>query len=184
VEARWLSPTTGLYDVRARQWAAGVGVFVQVDEYDFHDAFSTLWGWPGQAPPARMDPSGRRGPLPVPVVPPGPWLIPFVVDAVVVGAVAYGAYYWWTHRPTGGPSTMPPTPPAPGPTTAPPPGSPYRTPERPERWPGIGRCKGMNVQDLYRCCRLECKWFKDPDDAPCGPAEEENKACFDACVSQ
>jgi RHS repeat-associated protein len=58
-KARWVSPTTGLYDVRARQWAAGVGVFVQIDEYYFYRSPATFWSWPGQNPAMRRDPYGR-----------------------------------------------------------------------------------------------------------------------------
>jgi hypothetical protein len=32
-KGRWLSPTTGLYDVRARQWAPGIGAFTAIDEF-------------------------------------------------------------------------------------------------------------------------------------------------------
>ena len=50
---------TEVYDMRARQWAPELGTFLSVDEYAFHDARSTLWGWPGQNPLRYADPSGH-----------------------------------------------------------------------------------------------------------------------------
>jgi hypothetical protein len=36
-----------------------MGVFLQVDEFEYHDRGSTLWGWGGQSPVAKPDPAGR-----------------------------------------------------------------------------------------------------------------------------
>jgi len=61
-KGRWASPIAGgTYDVRARQWAPDAGVFLAVDEYRFHDARSTLWGWPRMNPVRWSDPSGHQG---------------------------------------------------------------------------------------------------------------------------
>jgi len=49
----------GIYDVRARQWSPGMGVFTAVDEFEMQDSDSTLWGWPGMNPIAGSDPTGR-----------------------------------------------------------------------------------------------------------------------------
>ncbi|MEZ4264606.1 MAG: hypothetical protein R3B36_36410 [Polyangiaceae bacterium] len=40
-------------------WLPEVGVFSAIDELAYHDATSTLWGWPGQSPYRYSDPSGR-----------------------------------------------------------------------------------------------------------------------------
>ena len=45
--------------MRARQWSAELGVFLEIDEFDHHDLNSTLWGWPSQSPSRYRDPSGR-----------------------------------------------------------------------------------------------------------------------------
>jgi RHS repeat-associated protein len=50
-----------LYDARARMWSPELGTFLSVDEFAFHDARSTLWGWPGQNSIKWRDPSGRIG---------------------------------------------------------------------------------------------------------------------------
>jgi RHS repeat-associated protein len=61
-KGRWFNSVAGgIYDVRARQWSPGAGVFLQVDEFERQDARSTLWGWPSQSPPRFVDPSGRDG---------------------------------------------------------------------------------------------------------------------------
>ena len=52
----------GIYDVRARQWSPGMGVFLQVDEFEMHDRRSTLWGWPHMNPIRTRDPSGKGDP--------------------------------------------------------------------------------------------------------------------------
>jgi YD repeat-containing protein len=50
-KARWFSSVaSGIYDVRARQWAPELGVFLAIDEFGYHDVRSTLWGWPHQSP--------------------------------------------------------------------------------------------------------------------------------------
>jgi hypothetical protein len=36
-----------------------LGVFLSIDEFAYHDARSTLWGWPGQNPYRWRDPTGR-----------------------------------------------------------------------------------------------------------------------------
>jgi RHS repeat-associated protein len=59
-KGRWFSPIAGgTYDVRARQWSPELGIFLNADEFGFHNRRSTLWGWPGQNPEAFGDPSGR-----------------------------------------------------------------------------------------------------------------------------
>ncbi|HSO31030.1 MAG TPA: hypothetical protein VLT33_00900, partial [Labilithrix sp.] len=59
-KARWYSPVAGgIYDVRARQLSPELGSFLSIDEYAFHDAASTLWGWPNQNPVSLSDFSGR-----------------------------------------------------------------------------------------------------------------------------
>ena len=50
---------TELYDARARMWSPRLGTFLSVDEYDFHDPSTTLWGWPGQNSIRWSDPFGR-----------------------------------------------------------------------------------------------------------------------------
>ncbi len=52
-------PGAGLYDVRARAWSPEMGSFTSIDEYAFHDARSTLWGWPGANPARWRDPRGH-----------------------------------------------------------------------------------------------------------------------------
>jgi len=46
--------------VRAREWSPELGVFLSIDEYEFHDRKSTLWGWPNQNPVRFDDPTGRE----------------------------------------------------------------------------------------------------------------------------
>ncbi|MBS2015263.1 MAG: hypothetical protein JST00_20415 [Deltaproteobacteria bacterium] len=59
-KGRWYSPIAGgTYDVRARQWAPEAGVFLAIDEYEWHDSRTTLWGWPGGNPTRYPDPTGR-----------------------------------------------------------------------------------------------------------------------------
>lgn len=69
-KGRWVDALTGLYDVRARQWAPPIGVFLQIDEYKFHDPQGTLWSWPRLNPVRFGDPTGRSAPTPIP--PPNP----------------------------------------------------------------------------------------------------------------
>ena len=59
-KARWFSSLAGgIYDVRARQWAPGMGAFTAVDEFEMHGNNSTLWGWPNQNPLRFLDPTGH-----------------------------------------------------------------------------------------------------------------------------
>jgi RHS repeat-associated protein len=61
-KGRWWSEfggAAGTYDMRARIWAPELGVFLSIDEFAYHDASSTLWGWPGMNPAKYSDPSGR-----------------------------------------------------------------------------------------------------------------------------
>jgi RHS repeat-associated protein len=51
----------GLYDMRARSWSPQLGTFLTIDRYAYHDATSTLWGWPGQNPILFADPLGSDG---------------------------------------------------------------------------------------------------------------------------
>jgi RHS repeat-associated protein len=61
-KGRWYSSiATGIYDVRARQWAPEIGAFLSIDEYAYHDIRSTLWAWPQQNPVALSDTTGRSG---------------------------------------------------------------------------------------------------------------------------
>lgn len=52
----------------------GAGVFLSVDEYEYQDSNSTLWGWPNQNPARFRDPSGRSGRDPSLPLPLGPLL--------------------------------------------------------------------------------------------------------------
>ena len=63
--------------MRARVWLPEVGVFSAIDELAYHDARSTLWGWPGQSPVRWADLDGRCG-----------WLC--AGAAVVAIGIAYG----------------------------------------------------------------------------------------------
>ena len=61
-KGRWWSEfggAAGTYDMRARIWAPELGVFLSIDEFAYHEASSTLWGWPGMNPAKYSDPSGR-----------------------------------------------------------------------------------------------------------------------------
>jgi RHS repeat-associated protein len=61
-KGRWFSPIAGgTYDVRARQWSPELGIFLVIDEFEYHDRKSTLWGWSNQNPLRFRDPSGRDG---------------------------------------------------------------------------------------------------------------------------
>jgi RHS repeat-associated protein len=57
----WTSASAPLVDMRARVWSPGMAAFTSVDELGYHDARSTLWGWPRQNPISWSDPSGRYG---------------------------------------------------------------------------------------------------------------------------
>ena len=63
--------------MRARVWLPEVGVFSAIDELAYHDARSTLCGWPGQSPVRWADLDGRCG-----------WLC--AGAAVVAIGIAYG----------------------------------------------------------------------------------------------
>ena len=63
--------------MRARVWLPEVGVFSAIDELAYHDATTTLWGWPGQSPVRWADQDGRCG-----------WLC--AGAAVVAIGIAYG----------------------------------------------------------------------------------------------
>jgi RHS repeat-associated protein len=59
-KGRWFSSVAGgIYDVRARQWAPELGVFLAVDEFHYHRPHVTLWGWPNQNPARFTDPNGH-----------------------------------------------------------------------------------------------------------------------------
>jgi RHS repeat-associated protein len=68
---------TELYDARARLWAPELGTFLSIDEFQYANRTTTLWGWPGQSPVRYADPSGRCG-----------WVCAGI--AVVAVGVAYG----------------------------------------------------------------------------------------------
>jgi len=84
-KGRWFSSLAGgIYDVRARQWSPGLGVFLQVDLFEMQDPNSVLWGWAGQNPVRRRDPSGHDScgspyPCCAPGDPPGTFCIICVV---------------------------------------------------------------------------------------------------------
>jgi RHS repeat-associated protein len=60
-KGRWFNSLAGgIYDIRARQWSPGMGVFLQIDEFEEHDSNSTLWAWGNQNPARFLDPSGRQ----------------------------------------------------------------------------------------------------------------------------
>jgi RHS repeat-associated protein len=64
-KGRWSSPVAGgTYDVRARQWSPELGIFLSVDEFEMHDAKTTLWGWPNQSPVRYADTTGHGYPSP------------------------------------------------------------------------------------------------------------------------
>ncbi len=63
-KGRWWSDfggPDGTYDMRARVWSPELGIFLSADAFAYHDARSTLWGWPGMNPLRYRDPSGRAG---------------------------------------------------------------------------------------------------------------------------
>ena len=61
-KGRWYEGVAGgMYEMRARWWSPRMGAFLAVDSYRFHDARTTLWGWPGSNPMARSDPTGHSG---------------------------------------------------------------------------------------------------------------------------
>ncbi len=66
--------------MRARVWLPEVGVFSAIDELAYHDARSTLWGWPGQSPVRWSDPYGRG------VTPRGPDFLGLLGDAAFQNA--------------------------------------------------------------------------------------------------
>ena len=60
-KGRWFSSVAGgTYDMRARQWSPELGVFLEIDEFEYQDRKTTLWGWPGMNP-NRRDVMGRGG---------------------------------------------------------------------------------------------------------------------------
>ena len=59
-KGRWSSSVAGgTYDVRARQWAPEVAVFLALDEYEWQTTRTTLWGWPGMSGTSLTDPRGH-----------------------------------------------------------------------------------------------------------------------------
>jgi hypothetical protein len=88
--------TRGTYDFRARQWSPELGIFLAIDEYEYHDTRSHLWGWPQQNP--------MRSEIPL--------------DAgtrVAVAPLAAGSTDDWGPDEPGGPGGSPPLPaPSPG----------------------------------------------------------------------
>jgi RHS repeat-associated protein len=60
-KGRWASGVAGgIYDVRARQWAPEIGVFMSIDGYEFHEPNTTLWSWPNENPVRFNDPTGNQ----------------------------------------------------------------------------------------------------------------------------
>ena len=61
-KGRWFSALAGgTYDVRARQWSPELGCFWVIDEFEFQENKTTLWGWPNQNSLRFRDPQGRGG---------------------------------------------------------------------------------------------------------------------------
>ncbi len=64
-KARWFSPLAGgIYDVRAREWSPGLGLFMSIDEYQYDKGTAlglrgSMWSWAGQSPARYADPSGN-----------------------------------------------------------------------------------------------------------------------------
>jgi RHS repeat-associated protein len=59
-KGRWFEGVAGgAYEVRARWWSAITGTFLNIDEYNYHDPGTSLWGWPEQNPVRRGDTLGR-----------------------------------------------------------------------------------------------------------------------------
>jgi RHS repeat-associated protein len=88
----FLNVAGGIYDMRARFWSPGMGAFLTIDGFAYHDANTTLWGWPGQNPIQFPDPTGHWyvPPPPAPLVAP---LGPFAVFAAIVALpITYAAY--------------------------------------------------------------------------------------------
>lgn len=176
-KGRWLEQLTGLYDVRARQWAPGVGSFTAIDEIHFHDRQSTLWGWPAQNPIADADPSGHQV-----VINPGPTI--FILLSIW--------YLSQHHSDWFGPAHPPPQPPPPGPGG---PGGggghgggggPYRTPGDPgPSYPEIEKCKGLRIQEMAACCAVACHRHEEPDPNKCPtPEAQEAEDCYEKCMDQ
>jgi RHS repeat-associated protein len=84
-KGRWFQNVAGgVYDMRARWWSPQMGAFLSVDEFGYHDANSTLWGWGGQNPLKWKDPSGNC-----------PQCILAAAGAIGGGLIA-GGYYAFT----------------------------------------------------------------------------------------
>ena len=139
-KGRWASAVAGgIYDVRARQWAPELGVFLSIDEYEFHDMKSTLWGWPRQNPMAFADPQGR-GKFCFP-------LNPFITICIS-----------WPDKPPSPPPSPPPTPPPPGPAPGeckkppPPPPQPLEC-----RYPCSPNDKEISCADCCAFYGSDCK---------------------------
>ncbi len=63
-KGRWFSSVAGgIYDVRARQWAPEMGVFLAIDGYEHFGPNQSLWAWPHQSPTKYLDPRGEQGVL-------------------------------------------------------------------------------------------------------------------------
>jgi RHS repeat-associated protein len=61
-KGRWYEPVGGgAYDIRARWWNPVLATFMSVDQYDYHDPGSDLWGWPVENPVAIRDTTGHQG---------------------------------------------------------------------------------------------------------------------------
>jgi RHS repeat-associated protein len=77
-----------LYDARARMWSPALGSFLSIDEFQFHDGRTTLWGWPGQNPLRYRDPSGHYSSGLVAFIVTNPETIPFAIAAVAAVVIA------------------------------------------------------------------------------------------------
>ena len=131
-KGRWYSPVAGgTYDVRARQWSPELGTFLSIDEFQYQEAKSTLWGWPNQNPNRFGDPQGRGK-------------ICFPINLFITVCIS------WPDPPPSPPPSPPPTPPSPGPAPSeckkppPPPAQPLEC-----KWP----CKPNDPEiSCSACC--------------------------------
>jgi RHS repeat-associated protein len=136
-KGRWFSPVAGgTYDVRARQWSPELGVFLSIDEFQYLDQTSSLWGWPHQSPVRFRDPTGRGWKLYAACLAAN-WLNPL---ASVICAPEL-------LKPDPGPPAPPPDPP-PGPQ------SPYRRPADRPNYPSAEDCKAI-WETVYENCMFE-----------------------------
>jgi RHS repeat-associated protein len=202
-KGRWYSQVAGgLYDVRARQWSPQLGAFLTIDEFAFHDAKTTLWGWPAQNPVSRMDPSGRFDPagfiVGVGASTAGAALggAALVLGGLTgtVGAVALSSSLNGFSSPEpgspgsgGGPAASVVAPAAagrsmPSADSAGGPGvSPYRTPGDPGPPPSplYPQCAGLTLAETAKCCR-DATGHREEECDENDPKKKAYDDCMDA----